>query len=316
MKSTYRFKKADGKERIERWRQVSEAVAAHSEDLLRVESWKSDSDSDDDASLWSSTPAGINTCIALMHCNVVSWNLTHCVEPQDTIYHVIKILHESDEALLQDTHGSSFLTARNLALKGSAFTFHSALSWFIESYRAKMYLWELFEFARKLFLSSVIVFLRPGSSMQILYGAYGILVLSQPMFLQVSLTPVSPFCSGIMFCTLFELLVSNFRPYNSADDDLDATLSFTSLTFTLLLGISLKLKTHAMSASPGNGTLASEQVERDVLEWSLVFVIWLLLFIIMVRIITSLANQTKEDANRLCKQCSKSSNGVVAVEPN
>ena len=77
---------------------------------------------------------------------------------------------------------------------------------------------QIAEFARKFILSSVIIFIRPGSSVQIL--------------------------SALMICAAFQTLVSYLKPYSADEDDSTVTVSFVSLTYTLILGITLKIRVY------------------------------------------------------------------------
>jgi uncharacterized membrane protein YjfL (UPF0719 family) len=86
-----------------------------------------------------------------------------------------------------------------------------------------IYAGEIIEFWRKLLLSSAIIFFRPGSTIQVLMGC--------------------------IICVLFLFLVSTFKPYRELEDDHTNSIAFLCLTFTLMLGMALRLHQYEASSA-------------------------------------------------------------------
>jgi len=98
----------------------------------------------------------------------------------------------------------------------------AALAWLGQAYEYQFWYWEMVEFTRKLTLSAVVVYVKPGSSVQILYA--------------------------IFVSVLFLGFVSYYKPYEEDDDDTFSFMSFICLVFTLVLGLALRVsKTESLT---------------------------------------------------------------------
>jgi len=106
-----------------------------------------------------------------------------------------------------------------------------SVGWLCQNYECEFFYWECIEFWRKLLLSSAVIFFRPGSTIQVLLGC--------------------------IICVLFLFLVSSYKPYRDLEDDHTNSLSFLCLTFTLMLGMALRLHEYEASADIASATEAA-----------------------------------------------------------
>jgi len=122
-------------------------------------------------------------------------------------------------SLLRDKDG----TMPFLKSNASAW-FEYGFGWLYRAYEGGYWFWELIEFLRKFILSSVIIFVVPGSIVQIIVG--------------------------LVVCSLFLFLLSTFKPYERNSDDFFQSLAFFTLNWTLICGVTLRAGEEAMAVIP------------------------------------------------------------------
>jgi hypothetical protein len=111
-----------------------------------------------------------------------------------------------------------------------------AFGWLAAPFEYQYWYWQLIEFGRKLILSVVVTFVRPGTSTQIVIGC--------------------------VVCVVFLCLVGYKKPYADEKDDFMNSIGFMALALTLALGLGLRIQNMEVSS----------EVETFIFNWSLLLV--------------------------------------------
>jgi hypothetical protein len=176
------------------------------------------------------------------------------------LYTVCAFTDASERIKLRCVHLDDVVEYRNDYNCEHVMKVQIAFAWLASAYEPELCHWELLEFLRKFCFGSLIVFVKPGSGVQILIS--------------------------LMICVAFLCLVGYLKPYSEEEDDYTNMISFLSLTLTLIMGLALKMG----SASASEG----DEDTRVVFVGLLILTNVLLIIISAWQTCTSLRKQVDE----------------------